>query len=291
LPAATTTIPKYSSFMWPTLEALRALGNSGTVQEIEAKVQEIGGYSPEQYAVLHHDGPQTEIAYRLAWARTFLKRVNAVENSQRAVWTITAHGLSLTQADMAAIPTGGHAQPGVLRPTGGTAQREAVESDEDSIEFADAEVPWQGKLLEVLVSLDPAQFERLSQRILREQGFVSVTVTGRSGDGGIDGLGVLRIKLLSFPMFFQCKKYKGTVSASAIRDFRGAMVGRSDKGVFITTGRFTPDAMKEATRDGAPPIDLVDGDALCDMLKELKLGVATEMVEQVTIDAEWFRGL
>jgi len=118
-----------------------------------------------------------------------------------------------------------------------------------------------------------------------------VTVTGRSGDGGIDGTGVLRMKLLSFQMFFQCKRYRGSVGASAIRDFRGAMVGRSDKRVLITTGRFTADAIKEANRDGAPPIDLVDGEQLGLMLKDLGLGVTTEMVEAVRVDAEWFRSL
>ncbi len=92
--------------------------------------------------------------------------------------------------------------------------------------------------------------------------------------------------LLSFHVIFQCKKYKGTVSASDIRDFRGAMIGRADKGLFITTGTFTRDAIKEATRDGAPPIDLVDGDQLADKLKELGLGIKKEMVEKITIDSE-----
>ena len=129
---------------------------------------------------------------------------------------------------------------------------------------------------------------RLAQRILRESGFVKVEVTGRSGDGGIDGVGVLRLALLSFQVYFQCKRYKGSVSPGAIRDFRGAMVGRTDKGLFITTGTFTAEAKKEATRDGAPAIDLIDGDYLCDLLKSLKLGVTTRMVEEVSIDPSWF---
>jgi len=131
-------------------------------------------------------------------------------------------------------------------------------------------------------------FERLCQRILRESGFLRVEVTGRSGDGGIDGVGVLRVNLLSFQVYFQCKKWKSNVRAKDIRDFRGAMVGRTDKGLFITSGSYTPDAQKEATRDGAPAIDLIDGDQLCDLLKNLKLGVATKMVEEVSIDPDWF---
>jgi restriction system protein len=154
-----------------------------------------------------------------------------------------------------------------------------------------AALGWKDHLLEILRSLEPAAFERLAQRILREAGFIKVEVTGRSGDGGIDGIGVLRVNLLSFQVLFQCKRYQSSVGAGAIRDFRGAMVGRSDKGLMITTGTFTPDAKKEATRDGAPAIDLIDGELLCDLLKDLKLGVRTEMVERVTAEPNWFAGL
>jgi hypothetical protein len=130
----------------------------------------------------------------------------------------------------------------------------------------------------------------LSESPLREADFDSVNVTGRSGDGGIDGLGVYRLGLVSFPVFFQCKRYRGSVSPSAVRDFRGAMAGRGDKGLLITTGTFTADAKKEATRDGAPPIDLIDGDRLCDLLKRYDLGVhtTTRTVEDVTIDSTFF---
>src|SRR5207244_2458619 len=69
----------------------------------------------------------------------------------------------------------------------------------------------------------PPAFERLCQRLLREEGFIKVEVTGHSGDGGIDGIGILRVSMLAFPVFFQCKRYKGSVGAGAVRDFRGAM--------------------------------------------------------------------
>jgi restriction system protein len=139
--------------------------------------------------------------------------------------------------------------------------------------------------------MQPSAFERLAQRLLRESGFVKVEVTGRSGDGGIDGVGVLRLKLLSFITLFQCKRYTGTVGAGAVRDFRGAMVGRSDKGLIITTGTFSADARREATRDGAPAIELIDGDELCNLLRELKLGLSTEVVEHVIVDLAWFSQL
>jgi restriction system protein len=137
--------------------------------------------------------------------------------------------------------------------------------------------------------LSPAAFERLSQRLLRESGFVEVKVTGRSGDGGIDGVGIVRLGgLLGFPILFQCKRYSGSVGSGVIRDFRGAMIGRADRGLVITTGTFSRDAKIEATRDGAPPIDLVDGEQLLDKLKELGLGVTVKKIEQVSVVPGFF---
>jgi len=117
-------------------------------------------------------------------------------------------------------------------------------------------------------------------------------VTGRSGDGGIDGKGVVKLGgILSFHVIFQCKRYRDSISASAIRDFRGAMVGRADKGLFITTGTFTRDARLEAQRDGAPPLDMIDGDELVIMLKDLRLGIEVRVktVEEISVNHEWFK--
>ena len=134
-------------------------------------------------------------------------------------------------------------------------------------------------------------FERLAQRLLRESGFTRVEVTGRSGDGGIDGKGILRVNLVSFHVLFQCKRWKGSVGPAVVRDFRGAMVGRADKGLVITTGTFTAEARREATRDGAPAIDLVDGDLLCQLLKDLKLGIRIRLVEEVEVDPAFFSSI
>jgi restriction system protein len=149
---------------------------------------------------------------------------------------------------------------------------------------------WREELLDALLAMPPAGFERLAQRLLREAGFISATVMGRSGDGAIDGLGVYRLSLVSFPVYFQCKRYRGSVGPGVVRDFRGAMAGRGDKGLLITTGSFTGDAKREATRDGAPPIDLIDGDGLCELLKKYELGAKTTVreVEEITAHSEFF---
>lgn len=151
---------------------------------------------------------------------------------------------------------------------------------------------WRETLMATLLEMPPDAFERLCQRLLRESGFIQVEVTGRSGDGGIDGHGLVRLAgLISFPVIFQCKRYRNTISSSIVRDFRGAMVGRADKGLIITTGSFTRDAGLEATRDGAPPIDLIDGEQLIDKLKDLRLGVMTKQVEVVEVNTEWFSAI
>jgi restriction system protein len=151
---------------------------------------------------------------------------------------------------------------------------------------------WQDELMEMLLSISPDAFERLIQRLLRESGFSQVEVTGKTGDGGIDGKGIFKIAgLISFNVLFQCKRWRNSVSASEIRNFRGALQGRADKGLFATTGSFTRDAIKEASRDGATPIDLLDGEALTNKIKELKRGLSIERVEQITINKKWFENI
>ncbi|MDQ2784136.1 MAG: restriction endonuclease [Chloroflexota bacterium] len=291
-------VPAYHEMLWPTLQALKQMGGSGTIQEIMDSVIEREGYTEAQQRVIHGKGPGTEISYRLPWARTYLKIVGAVENSSRGVWTITDLGRGLSKADMEAIPTTVRKMSRKKSvPPGKSAEEVADETDlltEVPIEneagtFSSTVFEkWRDVLLNELLAIPPSGFERLCQRLLRESGFTKVEVTGRSGDGGIDGIGVLRISLLSFQVFFQCKRYKGSVGAEEVRSFRGAMVGRTDKGLLITTGTYTSGAKKEATRDGAPVIDLIDGDQLCILLKDLKLGVSTQQVEEVSIDPHWF---
>lgn len=262
-----------------------------TIEEMEEAMAEAMALPDEIRAVPHKNGPQTQFEYELAWVRTNLKKVGALENSERGVWPLTAKGAAMSDAEIRSIPKILREQARLRRMerlSGGTAPN-GVDASEDQDE--EAELPWKDKLLEAMLAIAPDAFERLCQRILRESGFTKVEVTGRSGDGGIDGTGVLRVNLLSFHVLFQSKRHRGSIGTGVVRDFRGAMVGRTDKGLIITTGTFTPDARREATRDGAPAIDLIDGDALCDLLKQLKIGVAIRLVEHVEVDSEHFQGL
>jgi restriction system protein len=283
-----TKLPTFDELMNPLIAALRDLGGSGSIDEIYAKVVQNLKLPEDVLATLHDPeaSNQTEVQYRLAWARTYLKKYGVLENSSRGVW-------ALTKKDLQAVDDPREVVKFVREQDKKEKPKNKEEKTEEGV--SESETPeevqsWRMKLHHVITGVDPTALERLIQRLLRESGFVQVDVTGRTGDGGIDGRGIARIHgFMSFHVVFQCKRYQGIVSASQIRDFRGAMVGRADKGLFITTGTFSRDAIKEATRDGAPPIDLVDGDQLAEKLKEFSLGVQKQMIENVTVDEAWFK--
>ncbi len=279
---AENSLPTYQDLMNPTLKALRELGGSATIDEIFNKVAELMQLSDEELSIIHdpEKSSRTEIEYRLAWSRTYLKGYGLLENSQSGIWSLTSKGRQTETVDPREVSKERRKK---LR-----AQRQEEQDDAEEI---DEELTWKEELLQTLLKMSPDSFERLAQRMLREAGFIQVEVTGRSGDGGIDGNGIMRLGgLLSFHVIFQCKRYQGSVSASQVRDFRGAMVGRADKGLLITTGTFTKEATREATRDGAPAIDLIDGDMLIEQLQKLNLGIKTEVVsiEKVSVDHNWF---
>lgn len=283
------TIPSHDELMNPILRALGRLGGSASISELTEQV--IEELSPPQAVIQqpHGRGNTSELEYRLAWARTYLKKFGLITNSDRGVWALTAQGMNVDGVDPREVVR--FVQQQTRQTTSATKKSSSATGLEaDRLENSDDETaPWREELLETLLSIAPSAFERLCQRLLRESGFIEVEVTGRSSDGGIDGHGIIRVAgLISFPVLFQCKRYRDNVGSNVVRDFRGAMIGRADKGLIITTGGFTRDARLEATRDGAPPVDLIDGTLLTDKLKELRLGVKTKMVEAVEVDTEWY---
>jgi restriction system protein len=278
----TKNVPSFDSFFNSILQALKELGGSASVDELDSKVVDLMKLTETQQQVLHdpNKGGRTEIEYQLAWARTYLKKYGVIENSARSVWAFSPTGRTVDNVDAREVK----------RYVRENRKEIIVTEDEDGIE--DAIPSWRDEVLDCLLAMHPQTFERLTQRMLREAGFIQVEVTGRSGDGGIDGKGIVRFGgFLNFRFLFQCKRYSGTVGSSQIRDFRGAIIGRADRGLFITTGSFSKDAISESNRDGAPPIDLIDGEQLIDKLRELNLGIRTELVEQVVVDKSWFESI
>ena len=281
---------KYDELFNPTLTALQTLGGSGSVEEMEEQIAKELQLTDEQVNDIHR-GNTSKFTYRLAWARNYLKRYGLLENSSRGVWALTEEGLKTKTVDKEVVKRKVVAEDRQER-----LNKETLKPVEQNYEPEDNEeiqkFSWQEQIIEELQNISPSSFERLCQRLLRELGFQNVEVTGQANDGGIDGKGMLKLGgVLSFHVIFQAKRYKGSVSPSIVRDFRGAMVGRADKGLIITTGTFTREAKREAQRDGAPPIDLMDGNDLAEKLKELKLGVDIELVEKVIVKKDWFKTL
>ncbi|WP_276979476.1 restriction endonuclease [Flavobacterium filum] len=282
---------KYDELFNSLLTALHNLGGSGSVEELEEQVAIILNLTDEQVNEIHR-GNTSKLTYRLAWARNYLKRFGLLENSSRGVWALTEEGLKTKSVDKEVVKRKVVADDRQERLSKNKKPKTEEHADEEDESEEIQKFTWQEEIIEELQSIAPSAFERLCQRLLRELGFQNVEVTGQTNDGGIDGKGMLRLGgVLSFHVIFQAKRYKGSVSPSVVRDFRGAMVGRADKGLIITTGTFTREAKKEAQRDGAPPIDLMDGNDLAEKLKELRLGIDIELVEKVNIKKEWFKTL
>lgn len=287
-----TGFPDLPQLMLATVEALKSIGGSASIQELDETVIEREGVSEEEQAIMMPNGRYQKLNYYLAWARTYLKRGGAIDNSSRGVWALLDGGESISdRSQTEAIFDQVTEEEKIRAKAKRDAKKKAKLPKEEQQTMPlnnpddDDETPddWKATLLDVLKAMDPYAFERLSQRLLREAGFTKVEVRGKTGDGGIDGIGILRVNLVSFQIYFQCKRWKGSVGSKEIRDFRGALEGRADKGLFITTGTFTSQASEEATRDGAKAIDLIDGERLCDLLKQYELGVATTMIEKVEV--------
>lgn len=262
---------QFKRFFKPIISSLKELGGSGNVGEIiDSAIDKLNIPEDEQQETLKND--ESKIRNQAQWARHYLVKAGFISSSLRGVWTLTDKALtedisdSLIDEIIRAERKNYQIQK---RAKMNQSNQESLVEEGNPTDQVD-----NNNLLEKLLELPPNGFERICQRLLREAGFQEVKITGKTGDGGIDGYGILEINpLVSFNVLFQCKRYKGSVSASQIRDFRGAMQGRADKGIIITTGYFTSDAKKEARRDGAPPIEIVDGEKLVEMFYKLELGV------------------
>ncbi|WP_170963091.1 restriction endonuclease [Burkholderia humptydooensis] len=273
-------------YMGPALDALRILGGSGTPDEVVERIARDLNISDDVQNEILPSG-EGRFRNRIRWARLYLVREGLVDSSKRGVWALTEAGrrtaLSIDQAR--SIATKWNRIFGEeRRAKAGSSEPISVEASEPA---AAATSDYRYELIQLLKNLPASGFERLSQRLLREAGFVQVVVTGSSGDGGIDGYGTLQVNpLVSFKVLFQCKRYAKSVPPSQVRDFRGAMSGRTDKGIIITTGTFTAEARREAVRDGVPPIELIDGEKLVDMLEQLELGL--KPVQTFAVDTSFF---
>lgn len=281
-----TKIPEYSKLVEATFAALKVLDNSGKNNEINEKAIEILDLSDDVCSIPHlNSSSLSEVHYRLAWARTLLKNYGAIENSARSVWSITSDFYNVDTVDGEYIE---HNCKKAKTLTSEQENTEEAQMEEAGVEIPEEVRPWRAKLHRVLTEMDPYAFERLTQRLLRECGFDDVRVTKKSGDGGIDGTGKLKINgIFSFNIAFQCKRYQGTVGAPDIRDFRGSLTTDIEKGVFITTGSFSKQTIDEASNPGKQQIDLIDGEEF--ITKLAVFGIGVKEIKDYEIDEEYFR--
>lgn len=278
------TIPNYATLIEATFSALKILGGSGKNDEINSKVAEILELSNEVQDVPHlNSSSLSEVNYRCAWARTILKNYGALENSARSIWAIKPEFTSIDSVDGVTVEKFRNIK-NKNKQKYDTAEEEM---EEQGVDVPEEVKPWRKRLYEVLITMDPYGFERLTQRVLRESGFTNVVVTKKSGDGGIDGTGKLKINgIFSFNIAFQCKRYQGSVGAGDIRDFRGSLTTDIEKGVFITTGSFSKPAIEEASNPGKQQIDLIDGEEFITKLAEFGIGV--KEIKDYEIDEQFF---
>lgn len=273
-------LPAHVQFFLPIIEALRKLGGSASPSELKDTLVGMLELSEEELEEKLKSGV-SRVDNQIVWSKVYLVREGLLDVSDPNIWSLTEDGLrrNLNEDEVLKIfkkihggfvtKKGNHER--VIEPIEKEVENDIVEDQGHKVE-----------LLEVLKSLSPEGFERLCQRLLRASGFKKVVVKGRSGDGGIDGEGILEINpLVSLKVIFQSKRYKDAVSPSMIRDFRGAMQGRAEKGIFITTGRFTQEAKNEAIREGAPPIELVDGEKLVQLFEQKQLGLRQKVIYEI----------
>ena len=280
--------PTQIELIEPVFSALRDLGGSATITEIRDKVIETLRLPDEIVDEPHKgsDSQRTELEYQLAWARTRLKAFGAISNSQRGVWMITPEYTDKAIVSKAAVvelfKKKRHESQSSSEMSVSDEEVDATNTTDSNVDIPEELEPWRTELAEALHNMNPYAFERLSMLLLRECGFSQVSVTKKSGDGGIDGTGKLRINgIFSFNVAFQCKRFIGSVSAGDIRDFRGSLTTDIEKGVMITTGTFTKAAREEASNAGKQQIDLIDGEEFINKLIEYRLGVHEKIVYEV----------
>lgn len=267
--------PQFVRYFQPVIDALIKLGGSGRPEEVEEEIAEQLRLSEEERNEQIPSG-QSRFSNKVNWARFYLVKAGLIDSSTRGVWNLTEKGRTTQLNAEQALDLFNQIHKPFVK---GRKKASSVKIVEDEIETPEDH---RSVLLATLLEIPPDGFERLCQRLLRESGFEKVQITGKSGDGGLDGIGILQVNaFVSFKVLFQCKRYSGSVNASQVRDFRGAMMGRADKGIILTTGGFTADARKEAVRDGVPPIELVDGEKLIDMFEQLELGLKPKRAYEI----------
>lgn len=276
--------PEFLKYVNPVLTALQANGGAGDSTDIIEQVINKPGITEAELEETTSNG-QSRIRNQIQWARFYLFKAGLIDNAQRGIWRLTNEGLDKKLNDDDVYKLFKSVQDSVKKTPTSKPQKAEPKFENTPTEDEEHSIG----LINIIQNLSPSGFEKLCKRLLTEIGINEIMITGGSGDQGIDGKGIVKLNdVVSLNIVFQCKRYRETVSPHHVRDFRGAMQGRGEKGLIITTGRFTKEAKSEANRDGVTPIELIDGDRLVELFEKYRLGLKPVTVFE--IDQEFFKG-
>lgn len=287
---------EFVKWMGPILEALRTLGGSGTPKEVSKKVAEILNVPDEILEAKLKSGVQ-RFHNQVCWARQYLVWEGYLDSTKRGIWTISKTGENKTIDEKEGREiflkwVDIHTSKRKIKED--SDEDETVESIDEVESISDnntlINLDHREELLKILRIMSWQNFEKFSLLLLRENGLTDLKLTGGSKDDGIDGVGILKVNpFVTFKVLFQCKRYgeKNPVQRQHIAEFRNSLIGRADKGIFITTSYFTADAIREASREGAQSIELVDSEKLVELIEENELGL--EPIKSFKIKYEFFQ--
>ena len=275
--------PEFLKYINPVLITLQANGGAGNASNVVEQIIERLGISDKDLEETNSNG-QSRVRNQIQWARFYLFKAGLIDNTQRGIWRLTNDGLEKILSEEEVYSLFKSVQESVKKPLVVTPKKLELKFDDTTTEDEEHSIG----LLNLIQKLPPAGFEKLCKRLLTEIGINDIAITGGSGDQGIDGKGLVKLNdVFSLNIVFQCKRFKEIVSPHHVRDFRGAMQGRGEKGLIITTGRFTKEARNEANRDGVTPIELIDGDRLVELFEKHHLGLKPVII--FDIDLEFFK--
>lgn len=297
--ASAKTGPKFVSYFEAVLEALRELGSSARANEVIEWVAQNRDVPTDESERITKGG-QTVFENRVHWARFYLVKAGLIDSTVRGLWVLTDKGRTTKLSAAESLELFRRLSQQFRTERKNKPEQTDSEDALDDSEGDDAPVAGvpgidsyiniseiRQTLIKKLHDLSDIGFEHFCAAVLRHVGFENVIVTQRSHDRGVDGEGFLQInRFVKTKVMFQSKRYQGSVGSDRIQAFRGAIHGRAERGIVITTGTFTASAKSEAARENATPIELVDIDKLLDLLIEEKLGVFESKALQ--IDDQFF---
>jgi restriction system protein len=282
---------EFTQWMGPLLDALRLLGGSGSPSDVSNQIAETLKLPESKLSETIKSGT-SKFHNQVCWARQYLVWEGYLDASIRGIWKLTKLGehRHISNDEARTIFLKWVEINALKRKKKAEAEAEEEIENEEIDDNSSITVDYKQQVIEYLRTMSPKNFERFCLLMLRINNFENLKLTGGSHDDGIDGMAILRVNpFVSFRVIFQAKRYKAgnNISRAQIGDFRNAMIGRADKGIFITTSKFTQEAEKEANREGAPPIELVDSDQLIKMIELSSLGL--KPISTFEIDHEFFK--